>query len=400
MLRETELFLEDVRARLDELERAHLTKHERPLAGPQGAAVALSDGTELVNMCSNDYLGLANHPEVVRAAHAALDARGAGMASVRFICGTQDAHRELEERLAAFLECEDAILFPSAFDANGGLFETLFDDRDVIVSDELNHASIIDGIRLSKARRLRYRNRDLTDLERRLEEARGDARHVVIATDGVFSMDGAIAPLGELRALADAHGALLMVDDCHATGFVGARGRGTAEHAAILGRVDLLTGTLGKALGGASGGYVAGARDVVALLRQRSRPYLFSNALPPPVVAGALCALDLVENDPGLRERLWHNTELLRGALTRLGLPLIGDHHPIVPVVLGEAGLAAQVAERLIANGIYAVSFAYPVVPEGAARIRLQVSAAHDATQLARVVSAFEGIAQELERER
>jgi len=393
-----EAFRTHLRAQLDEIERSGLTKRERVIASAQDATVTLLDGREVLNMCANNYLGLADHPEVLAAARAALEERGAGMASVRFICGTQDRHRELEQQLAAFLGCEDAILFPSAFDANGGVFETLLGKEDAVVSDALNHASIIDGIRLCRAQRLRYANRDLDELEARLREAReGGARHVLIATDGVFSMDGLIAPLREICDLADRYEALVMVDDCHATGFLGASGRGTHEHAGCADRVDVLTGTLGKALGGASGGYVAGAHEVVALLRQRARPYLFSNAVAPPVVAASRRALELAAEDPELRRRLWDNTTRFRAGLDALGLTVLGDVHPITPVLLGDAHVAGRFAERLLDHGIYAVAFSYPVVPHETARIRTQLSAAHTPEQLDRAVAAFGAVARELE---
>jgi glycine C-acetyltransferase len=391
-------FHDDVRSRLDELEQAGLTKREHVIASAQGAHVRLEGGRELLNMCANNYLGLADHPEVVAAARAALEQRGFGMASVRFICGTQDGHRELERRLAELLRSEDAILFPSAFDANGGLFEALLDEGDAIVSDQLNHASVIDGIRLCRARRLRYANRDMAQLEAHLRDCRADAavRHVLIATDGVFSMDGTIAPLAEICELAERYDALVMVDDSHATGFVGAEGRGTPELTGALGRVDVVTGTLGKALGGASGGFVAASADVVALLRQRARPYLFSNAVAPPVVAASLRALELVEQAPELREALWRNADRFRAGLAELGLWVIGDRHPIVPVMLGDAHLAGEFADALLERGIYAVGFSFPVVPRDAARIRVQLSAAHAPEDVERALEAFGDVAREL----
>jgi glycine C-acetyltransferase len=382
---------------LDEIASAGLVKHERVIASAQGAHVTLADGRRLLNLCANNYLGLANHPAVLAAARGALGERGYGMASVRFICGTQDIHRRLEQRISEFLGCEDTILYSSCFDANAGLFETLLGEADAIISDALNHASIIDGVRLCKARRLRYGNRDLDELEAQLRLAREEgAREVVIATDGVFSMDGLIAPLAEICELAERYEALVMVDDCHATGFMGAGGRGTPEHADVMGRVDLLTGTLGKALGGASGGYVAGSREVVELLRQRARPYLFSNALPPAVVGASLRALELAEEQPELRKALWRNTARFRGALRELGLTVLGDEHPIAPVLLEDAQLAARFAERLLDEGVYAVAFSYPVVPRAQARIRTQVSAAHETGQLDAAAAAFGTVAADL----
>ncbi len=384
----SEALATDLRAEIDGIREAGLYKHERAIASPQSTEVALESGAKAINLCANDYLGLANHPAIVEAAHAALDRWGYGMASVRFICGTQSLHKELEARLTEFLRTEDTILYGSCFDANGGLFETLLGPEDAVISDALNHASIIDGVRLCKAQRFRYANGDLDELEARLVEASG-ARRKLVVTDGVFSMDGVIAPLAGICDLAEKHGALVMVDDSHATGFVGAGGRGTHEAAGVLGRVDILTGTLGKALGGASGGYTSGRREIVELLRQRSRPYLFSNALAPPVVAAALAAIDIVEGGSGLRDRLWRNTALWRERLTELGFTLTGAGHPIVPVMFGDARVAGEVAERLLADGIYVVAFSYPVVPKGAARIRTQLSAAHSEAELERAAQAF-----------
>ena len=370
------------------LEAAGLSKRERPIASAQGPVVTLADGREMINLCANNYLGLANHPAVIEAAHAALDRYGYGVASVRFICGTQSVHRDLEERLAAYLSTEDAILYSSCFDANGGLFETLLDEQDVVISDSLNHASIIDGIRLCKARRLRYANNDLDELETALRGSQ-DARVRLIATDGVFSMDGSIAKLDAICTLADRYGALVMVDDSHATGFIGARGRGSHEFRGVLGRVDILTGTLGKALGGASGGYVAARREIVAWLRQRSRPYLFSNSIAPPVAAATLRVLDLLEASPDLRERVHANARYFRRRMTALKFDLLPGEHPIIPVMLGDAPLAVSLAEQVQAEGAYVVAFAFPVVPHGKARIRTQMNAAHTTAQLDRVVDAF-----------
>jgi glycine C-acetyltransferase len=377
------------------LEAAGLLKRERIIAGAQGPVVTLADGREMINLCANNYLGLANHPAILDAARDALAHYGYGVASVRFICGTQSVHRELEERLSAYLAMEDTILYSSCFDANGGLFETLLDGEDAVISDALNHASIIDGIRLCKARRLRYANNDLNELEQALKDSQ-DARVRMIATDGVFSMDGSIARLTEICDLADRYGALVMVDDSHATGFIGARGRGTHELRGVIGRIDILTGTLGKALGGASGGYVAARREIVGWLRQRSRPYLFSNSIAPPVAAATIKVLDLLEQSGELRERLHANTRYFRERMQNLGFDLIPGEHPIIPVMLGEAPLAVALAERMQARGVYVVAFAFPVVPHGKARIRTQMSAAHSREQIDRVIQAFTSAGREL----
>ena len=391
--------LKDFRERLERdtraLDEAGLLKRERIIGSPQGAVVRLADGREMINLCANNYLGLANHPAVLQAAHEALDRYGYGVASVRFICGTQSVHRELEERLAAYLGMEDAILYSSCFDANGGLFETLLGEEDAVISDALNHASIIDGIRLCKARRLRYANNDMNELERALEDSAA-SRVRLIATDGVFSMDGSIARLGEICELAGRHDALVMVDDSHATGFIGARGRGTHELRGVMDRVDLLTGTFGKALGGASGGYVAARKEIVGWLRQRSRPYLFSNSIAPPVAAATLKVLDLLERSQDLRDRVHSNARYFRERMQRLGFDLLPGEHPIIPVMLGEAPLAVQLAERMQDEDVYVVAFAFPVVPHGKARIRTQMSAAHSTSQLDRVVSAFAGAGRTL----
>jgi glycine C-acetyltransferase len=378
---------EELQDRLAETRAAGLYKHELVMTTPQGAHVEV-DGRELLNLCANNYLGLASHPELVAAAHEALDRWGYGMASVRFICGTQALHRELEERLSAFLGTDDTILFSSCFDANGGLFEALLGAEDAVISDQLNHASIIDGIRLCKARRERYANGDLDELQARLSET-ADARYRLVATDGVFSMDGYFAKLDGICELADRHDALVMVDDSHAVGFVGAGGRGTHELHGVIERVDVLTGTLGKAVGGASGGYVSGRAEIVELLRQRARPYLFSNSLAPPVVAASLRALDLIEGSPGLRERLESNTATFRAQMTELGFDVLPGTHPIVPVMVGDAARAARFADALVAEGVYAVAFSYPVVPHGTARIRTQMSAAHSPEDVERAVAAF-----------
>jgi len=375
---------------LAEIERAGLFKRERVIATPQRARIAVSTGQEVLNLCANNYLGLADHPEVIAAARAALDRWGYGLASVRFICGTQEVHKELEARLSAFLGTDDTILYSSCFDANGGLFETLLGAEDAVISDELNHASIIDGIRLCKARRYRYKNNDLADLAERLREARAaGARYMLIATDGVFSMDGYIANLRGICDLAEEHGALVMVDDSHAVGFMGPRGRGTPEFCDVMGRVDLITGTLGKALGGASGGYTSGRQAVIDLLRQRSRPYLFSNTLAPAVAAASVAALGILGRSTELRDRLEANTRFFRDGLSRAGLTIRPGAHPIVPVMLGDAALAQRISARLLEKGVYAIGFFYPVVPQGAARIRTQVSAAHTRDDLAFAVQAF-----------
>jgi glycine C-acetyltransferase len=376
-------------ARLREIEAAGLTKSERVLETPQQTRVRVpgsSDG--VLNLCANNYLGLANHPDVIEAAREALSEWGYGLASVRFICGTQAIHKQLEARLSEFLGTEDTILYSSCFDANGGLFETLLDAEDAIVSDELNHASIIDGIRLSKASRYRYRNGDMGDLEEKLCEA-SDARIRLISTDGVFSMDGYLAKLPEICDLAEKYQALVMVDDSHAVGFMGAHGRGTHEHLNVMGRVDILTGTLGKALGGASGGYTSGRREIVQLLRQRSRPYLFSNSVPPAVVGASLKVLDLLTGSADLRERLRSNTVYFRRAMTGQGFQVPPGEHPIVPILLGEAPLAVRLAGRLLEKGVYVIAFSYPVVPQGKARIRAQMSAAHTREELEFAVRMF-----------
>jgi len=380
-------------AELDEIRADGLYKDERVIASPQSAQVRLRDGAELLNFCANNYLGLADHPEVLGAARDALDRWGFGLASVRFICGTQEIHKELEERISTFLGTEDTILYSSCFDANGGLFETLLGPEDAVISDALNHASIIDGIRLCKAKRLRYANNDMDELEARLREAEG-ARRIVIATDGVFSMDGYLARLDLICELADRHGALVMVDDSHAVGFVGETGRGTPEHFGVAERVDIYTGTLGKALGGASGGYTSGRREIVELLRQRSRPYLFSNTIAPPIVAASVAVLDLLDTDVGedLRSRLRENTALFRSKMAEGGFEILPGEHPIVPVMYGDARKAVDVAERLLGEGIYVIPFSFPVVPRGAARIRTQLSAAHSTADVERLVSGFRAV--------
>ena len=372
---------------LDEIRRAGLEKQERVLMGPQGSVVTVLD-RDVLNLCANNYLGLADHPAVVTAAKEALDRWGYGMASVRFICGTQEVHKELESALTDFLGTEDTILYSSCFDANGGIFEALLDEHDAVISDALNHASIIDGIRLCKARRLRYANRDMEDLEKQLKDS-ADARFRMVVTDGVFSMDGYLAPLPEICALAERYDALVMVDDSHAVGFMGANGRGTHEHHGVMGRIDAISGTLGKALGGASGGYVSGRKEMVAMLRQRSRPYLFSNSVPPPIVAASLTVLELIRSAGELRRRLRDNTTFFRKQMTEAGFDILAGEHPIVPVMVGEAALAAQTAQAMLEKGVYVVAFSYPVVPQGKARIRTQVSAAHSKADLERAVKAF-----------
>ncbi|MFF5609637.1 glycine C-acetyltransferase [Streptomyces cellulosae] len=392
---------DDLRATLDEIRAAGLHKPERVIGTPQSATVNVTAGGrpgEVLNFCANNYLGLADHPEVIAAAHEALGRWGYGMASVRFICGTQEVHKELEARLSSFLGQEDTILYSSCFDANGGVFETLLGPEDAVISDALNHASIIDGIRLSKARRFRYANRDMADLERQLKEAaEGGARRTLIVTDGVFSMDGYVAPLDEICDLADRHGAMVMVDDSHAVGFVGPGGRGTPELHGVMDRVDIVTGTLGKALGGASGGYVAARAEIVALLRQRSRPYLFSNTLAPVIAAASLKVLDLLESADELRVRLAENTALFRRRMTEEGFDVLPGDHAIAPVMIGDAARAGRMAELLLERGVYVIGFSYPVVPQGQARIRVQLSAAHSTDDVNRAVDAFVAARAELD---
>jgi glycine C-acetyltransferase len=386
---------EHVGAELDAIREAGLLKPERVLRSPQRAHVAVGEQPDLLNMCANNYLGLANHPAVVAAAHEALDRWGYGMASVRFICGTQSLHKDLEAALSRFLGTDDAILYSSCWDANGGLFETLLDEDDAVISDALNHASIIDGIRLCKAQRYRYANDDMADLEAQLRAASG-ARFRLVVTDGVFSMDGIVADLPAICDLADRYDALVMVDDSHATGFMGPHGRGTAEHHGVEGRIDIITGTLGKALGGGSGGYTAARQEIVDLLRQRSRPYLFSNSLPPPMVAASLAALELLGSSTELRDRLEANTAWFRQAMTDAGFAVAPGVHPIVPIMLGDARVAAEMAERLLAHGVYVIAFSYPVVPKGAARIRTQISALHSRDDLDAAVAVFSAVKAEM----
>jgi glycine C-acetyltransferase len=385
----------EISAELDEIRSAGLFKAERVIVSPQGSSIRVGDGQEVLNFCANNYLGLADDPRIISAAKEAIDRWGYGLASVRFICGTQDVHKQLEQRISGFLGTEDTILYSSCFDANGGLFETLLGEQDAVISDELNHASIIDGIRLSKARRLRYRNRDLADLQAQLK-ASADARRRLIATDGVFSMDGYLAPLGEICDLAERYEAMVMVDDSHAVGFVGSRGRGTPELHGVSDRVDVVTGTLGKALGGASGGYTSGRREIIDLLRQRSRPYLFSNSVAPAVVGASLKVLDLLESGDDLRARLRENTAWFRERMTGLGFDILPGDHPIVPVMIGDAARATQMADLLLEKGVYVIGFSYPVVPVGKARIRTQVSAAHSRDDLQTAVAAFAAVRAEM----
>jgi glycine C-acetyltransferase len=390
-------FHEHLQQELDGLRAAGLYKAERIIGSPQGPVVRTTDGREPLNLCANNYLGLSSHPKVVDAAQAALRTHGYGMSSVRFICGTQDIHKTLEQRLARFLGTEDAILYAAAFDANGGLFEPLLGEQDAIISDELNHASIIDGIRLCKAQRWRYRHNDMADLERCLQEARArGARFTLVFTDGVFSMDGTIAQLDVMRGLCDRYDALLGIDECHATGFLGATGRGTHELRGVFGRVDIITGTLGKALGGASGGFTAARREVVELLRQRSRPYLFSNTVAPSIVGGSLAVLDLLEGSTALRDQLEVNTHHFRQAIREAGFEIKPGTHPIVPIMVHDAVKAQQLSARLLELGVYAVGFFFPVVPKGQARIRVQISAVHERQHLDRAVAAFAQAGREL----
>ncbi len=381
-------FLNHLNTQLDELRQSGLYKEERIISSPQRAAITVKNGQQVINFCANNYLGLADHPDLIAAGKQALDEYGYGMSSVRFICGTQTVHKKLEQRLSQFLGTEDTILYSSCFDANGGLFETLFGEEDAIISDSLNHASIIDGIRLSKAKRFRYQNNDMHDLEKKLQEAK-DCRYRLIATDGVFSMDGILANLPKICDLADQYQALVMVDDSHAVGFMGDKGRGSHEYCGVMDRIDILTGTLGKALGGASGGYTSGRKPIIDYLRQRSRPYLFSNTLAPPITAVSLTVLDMLEDGHELRNRLRTNSEYFRQEMTKLGFKLVPGDHPIIPVLLGDAKLSAQMAEQLLAEGIYVISFSYPVVPQGQARIRTQMSAAHNRAQLDQAITAF-----------
>lgn len=390
-------FYQQIREQLVQIEADGLFKHERIITTSQDADIEITGGKRVINFCANNYLGLANHPALIEAAKQGMDSHGFGMASVRFICGTQDSHKVLENKLATFLGMEDAILYSSCFDANGGLFETLLGPEDAIISDALNHASIIDGVRLSKAKRYRYSNNNMMELKARLEEAKSaGARHILIATDGVFSMDGVIADLHSICDLADEYQALVMVDDSHAVGFVGENGRGSHEYCNVMGRIDIITGTLGKALGGASGGYTAAKKDVVEWLRQRSRPYLFSNSLAPAIVAASIKVIDMMSEGQALREKLWRNAVLFREKMTAAGFTLAGADHAIIPVMLGDAKLAQIFAKELLDEGIYVTGFFYPVVPQGQARIRTQMSAAHSEEDILHAVDAFTRIGKKL----
>lgn len=391
----TSAFLSHLRAELDGLKKAGLYKSERVITSKQSGEIEVASGARVLNFCANNYLGLADNEELAEAAKKALDRYGYGMASVRFICGTQEEHKELEARITAFLGMEDTILYSSCFDANGGLFETLLGEDDAVISDALNHASIIDGIRLSKAKRFRYANNDMAALEEELKKAEG-SRFKLIATDGVFSMDGIIANLQGVCDLAEEYGAMVMVDDSHAVGFVGKHGRGSAEHCGVEGRVGIITGTLGKALGGASGGYTSAKAEVVDWLRQRSRPYLFSNTLAPVIAAASLKVFELIENGDALRERLYANAALFRAEMSQLGFALAGEGHPIIPVMLGDAALAQEVAARMLEKGVYVIGFSFPVVPKGQARIRTQMSAAHSEEDVRRAIAVFEEVGREL----
>lgn len=388
-------FQEHLARQLDELRASGLYKSERLITTPQAAHIAVAGGQHVLNMCANNYLGLADHPSIIRAAHRGLDERGYGLSSVRFICGTQDIHRQLEQRLSEFLMTDETILYSSCFDANGGLFETLLDGEDAVISDALNHASIIDGIRLCKAARYRYQNNDMADLEAQLQEAQS-ARFRLIATDGVFSMDGTIANLPAICELADKYDAMVMVDDSHAVGFMGEQGRGTHEHHDVIDRIDILTGTLGKALGGASGGYTSGRREIVDWLRQRSRPYLFSNTVAPPIVFASIRCLEMLKESSDLRDRLKANTRYFREQISSLGFEIVPGEHPIVPIMLGEATRAARMAEAMLKKGVYVIGFSFPVVPKGQARIRTQISAAHHRDDLTFAVEQFVAAKQEL----
>ena len=388
-------FKEHLANELTSIRNAGLYKQERVIASPQGAVIKLDSGKEVLNFCANNYLGLSSHPRVIEAAKRGLDERGYGMSSVRFICGTQDIHKELEEKISKFLRTEDTILYVACFDANGGVFEPLLTEEDAIISDELNHASIIDGIRGSKATRLRYKHADVADLESKLKEA-SSSRFKLIATDGVFSMDGDIAKLDSICDLADKYGALVMVDDSHATGFVGKTGRGSIEYRNVMGRVDIITSTLGKAAGGASGGFASGRKEIIEFLRQRSRPYLFSNTLPPAIVSAAIEVFDMLESTTELRDKLESNTKYFRAEMIKRGFKITPGEHPIVPIMLYEAKLATDFADKLLDEGVYVIGFSYPVVPKGQARIRVQLSAAHSREQLDKAINAFEAVGRKL----
>lgn len=386
---------EQLQQELDGIKEAGLYKSERIIVSPQSSVIAIHGGREVLNFCANNYLGLSSHPDVVAAAHDTLDTHGFGMSSVRFICGTQDIHKELERRTAEFVGAEDCILYAAAFDANGGVFEPILGEQDAIISDELNHASIIDGIRLCKAKRFRYKHNDMADLEAQLKAASG-SRRILIVTDGAFSMDGTIAQLDKICDLADQYGAMTMVDECHASGFIGKTGRGTPEYRNVLGRIDIITGTYGKALGGASGGFTAARKEIVDMLRQRSRPYLFSNTLAPAIVGASLKVLDILESSTALRDKLESNTKYFREAMTAAGFDILPGEHPIVPIMLYDAPLAQKFAARLLEEGIYVIGFFYPVVPNGKARIRVQISAGHEPEHLEKAVASFTKVGQEL----
>ncbi len=388
-------FKEHLVEQLEQIRSAGLFKAERVITSPQDAQIQVGDGQRVLNMCANNYLGLADHADVIAAAHEGLDRWGYGLSSVRFICGTQAVHKQLESKLSQFLETEDTLLYSSCFDANGGLFETLLTADDAIISDELNHASIIDGVRLCKAKRFRYKNNDMTDLESKLQEAR-DARFRMIATDGIFSMDGFIANLPAICELADKYNAMVMVDDSHAVGFMGKRGRGTHEYHGVMDRIDIITGTLGKALGGASGGYTSGRKEIIDLLRQRSRPYLFSNSVAPTIVAASIKTIDLLSESTELRDRLEQNTSYFRSEITKVGFDVLPGEHPIVPIMLYDAAVASQTADKLLEKGIYVIGFSYPVVPKGRARIRTQISAAHSRADLEFAVEKFAEVRRDL----
>ena len=394
----TESFYQHLRSELAGIEAAGLYKRERVITTPQGAVVRTTEGREVINLCANNYLGLSSHPKVIEAAHEALRTHGYGLSSVRFICGTQDIHKELEARLARFLGTEDTILYAAAFDANGGLFEPLLGEQDAVISDALNHASIIDGIRLCKTKRYRYAHNDLEDLERQLRDARAaGARFILVFTDGAFSMDGTIAQLDKMREICDRHDALLGIDECHASGFLGKSGRGTHEYRGVFGKIDIITGTLGKALGGASGGFTSGRREVIELLRQRSRPYLFSNTLAPAIAGASIAVLDLLEGSTALRDKLEANTRFFREAITAAGFDIKPGEHPIVPIMVYDAKQAQALSARLLELGVYAIGFFFPVVPQGQARIRVQLSAVHEREHLERAVAAFSQAGRELE---
>lgn len=393
----TAAFYQQINQQLDELKSEGLYKNERVITSAQQASIKVSTGQEVLNFCANNYLGLANHPRLIEAAKKGMDAHGFGMASVRFICGTQDAHKTLENKLSTFLGMEDTILYTSCFDANTGLFETLLDAEDAIISDTLNHASIIDGVRLCKAKRFRYANNNMQELEQQLIAAKeANARHILVVTDGVFSMDGVVANLPAICDLAEKYGALMMVDDSHAVGFMGANGRGTHEYHDVINRIDIITGTLGKAMGGASGGYTSGKKEVIDWLRQRSRPYLFSNSVAPAIVSASIEVLDLLADSNASRAQLWDNAAHFRARMTEAGFTLAGADHAIIPVMLGEAKIAAEFAERMMAQGIYVVAFSFPVVPKGQARIRTQMSAAHSREQLDKAIDAFIRVGKEM----